>query len=127
LAVLVFAFVAFAVPLFAGAVLAAAGFAEAVAAVFEVAAGGFAGVAAVGAGVAAADGVFGWGVDGFCPPMTGTTHAATTAIEIRTLVDRVGCSMLSLQRDELSNRCSGRIWPSIYLILISLCLLLECA
>jgi len=108
-----FAVVAFAVPLFAGAVfaVAAAGLADVVA-VFDVAGAGFAGgVAVVGAGVAA-DGVFVWGVAGFWPPTTGTTQAATTAIEIRMLVDLVGC-MLSLQRDELSNRCSGRILSAI--------------
>jgi len=118
LAALVFAFVALALPLFAGAVFAvvvAAGFAGAAAAGFDVTGSCFAvvDVVAVVAGVAG-DG-FGWGVAGVCPPMTGTTQAATTAIEIRMLVDRVGC-MLSLQRDELSNRCSGRITPAISLI-----------
>jgi hypothetical protein len=54
-------------------------------------------------------------VTGFCPATTGTTQAATAASEIRIPVDLVGC-MLSLQREELSNRCSPKCKRAISLI-----------
>src|SRR5207253_1940642 len=102
---------AFAAPAFA-VVAGAAGLPGVVAAVFVVAASGLAGpVVAVGP-CAPADGLFASGVTGCCRAKTGTTQAATAASEIRMLVDLVGC-MLSLQQEELSNRCSGLIWPAI--------------
>jgi hypothetical protein len=89
-----FTSIAFTVPVFAGA--AEAPLAGAAAAVFCAASCFDWVVVAVGP-CAPADGVFTWGGTGFCAAITGTTQAATTASEIRMLVDLVGC-MLSLQR-----------------------------
>jgi hypothetical protein len=63
--------------------------------------------------------VFAFGGAALCPAITGTTQAATTPSEIRMPVDLVGC-MLSLQRDELSNRYSGRDWCAMLLKSVTL-------
>jgi hypothetical protein len=63
--------------------------------------------------------VFAFGGAAVWPAITGTTQAATTPSEIRMPVDLVGC-MLSLQRDELSNRYSGRDWRAMLLKSVTL-------